>query len=145
MAISSTYSVSDLFFSTSGQNPFGNGAGAQSAIAPLTIGWNNSQTVGLDDGLASAISTGVSATFSTRGRVGAEVGVVFDPGQVSASARFDASAALPDRFTIAAGTPFNISPDETVNAAEFEVTPRLFDIFFDLEQIPIILVHSLQL
>ena len=42
------------------------------------------------------------------GRVGAEVGVVFDPGQVSASARFDASAALPDRFTIAAGTPFNI-------------------------------------
>jgi len=51
MAISSTYSVSDLFFSTSGQNPFGNGAGAQSAIAPLTIGWNNSQTVGLDDGL----------------------------------------------------------------------------------------------
>lgn len=132
MAISSTYSVSDLFFSTSGQNPFGNGVGAQSAIAPLTIGWNNSQTVGLDDGLASAISTGVSATFSTSGRVGAEVGVVFDPGQVSASARFDASAALPDRFTIAAGTPFNISPDETVNAAEFEVTPRLFDIFFDL-------------
>jgi Ca2+-binding RTX toxin-like protein len=132
MAISSVYSVSDLFFSTSGQNPFGSGAGAQSAVAPLTVAWNNSQTVGLDDGLASAISTGVSATFSTSGRVGAEVGVVFDPGHVSASARFEANAALPERFTIAAGTPFNIAPDETVNAAEFEVTPRLFDIFFDL-------------
>jgi Ca2+-binding RTX toxin-like protein len=132
MAINSDYSVSDPFFSTSGQNPFGSGAGAQSAVAPLTVSWNDSQTVGLDDGLASAISTGVSATFSTSGRVGAEVGVVFDPGEVSASPRFDANASLPERFTIAAGTPFNIAPDETVNAAEFEVSPRLFDIFFDM-------------
>ena len=86
----------------------------------------------LDDGLDPAIFTDVSATLSTNGRVGAGVGVVFDPVRVSASARFDADTSVPERFTIAAGTPFNIAADETLNAAEFEVTSRLFVIFFDL-------------